>query len=273
MLFLLFGGICEARNQMSSLMKAIISLSCCLLFLLRSTYAVDIELGDGSDGQTEFRSFTNNKGQSIVAAPLKLKIPEIWDDSELELLLKNNKKVWIKIATLSEKDKNFLIRWGASSKITTGVRLRCKTVSRGTKTSKLWSTSYGSFDKRIISSGALSITAENLRRATRVVEIEWFFLAKSASGKGDPFLFDGGRKEIRIDPLDSFSFKTEVASTSSSDINYAALRKRYISGSQYFGWLAITRNDGEITSIEASQAPIRRLYSEDNGWSDMVKLK
>ena len=51
---------------MSRTYERLISLSCCFIFLIGSP-AVDIEFGDGSDGKTVE---TNNKGKSIVAAPL-----------------------------------------------------------------------------------------------------------------------------------------------------------------------------------------------------------
>ena len=226
---------------------------------------------DGSDGKTDFRTFTNAKGQAIEAAPLRLKIPEVWDESKLELLLRNNRKVWIPVKSLSEKDQAFLKRWGAANAGTTGIRLRCKSTSRSRESATSWYTSYGSFDKQIVSEGALNITVENLRRSTRVVEVEWSFLARSAAGKGNYFIFDGGSKTFRIDPLDDVSFKTDVATTVARDTNYAALRERYISGSKYFGWLAITRTDGQITSIESSHAPVRELYSDKVGWNNIVK--
>jgi hypothetical protein len=220
---------------------------------------------------TEFRIFTDKKGRKIKAAPLSLYTYGPWERSWLELLMTNNSKSKVRVTLLTEADQEYLKEWAASTLGTTGIRLGARTASRASRTFTIWSNSFGSYDRVRTSRGSLDLTPQNLRRATRDIEVEWYFFASPEVRSNKYTILGGGSAEFQIHPLDSINFRTDNAYAASRDTSYALLQERYVFGGRYYGWLAITRTDGNVTSLRFSQDHLKELYDpENNTWSDRV---
>ena len=215
----------------------------------------------------EWRKFKSKKGELLLAKALTV------NDDDVELLLyKSRKKIWTKIGIFSPDDQDFLNEWTHSQyHATTGTRLRCRTHRRSTDVVEHWSTYYGSYDKTFTNKGALLIDAQNLRRSSEEVTVKWYFLGKHASKEGEVFAYGGGEKQLTLTALESKQFITDESAISSTVTLYKALREKYVSGGKYYGWVAITENQGQVTSVQASHAPIRELHAAKHKWNKIFK--
>ncbi|MCP4847439.1 MAG: hypothetical protein GY899_05770 [Verrucomicrobiaceae bacterium] len=214
-----------------------------------------------------WREFKSNDGRLLVAKALTV------HNNKVELLLdKSRKKQWVEIGIFCQADQDYLNEWTHSKyHATTGTRLRCRTHRRSTDVVEHWSTYYGSYDKTFTNKGALLIDAQNLRRSSEEVTVKWYFLGKHANKEGEVFAYGGGEKQLTLQALESKEFITDESAISRTVTLYIALREKYVSGGKYYGWVAITENQGKVTSVQASHAPIRELHAQKHKWNKIFK--
>lgn len=124
----------------------------------------------------------------------------------------------------------------------------------GRLTDKSWETSWGSYDKDVFRSRALTVTVSAETAGAVTLEIYWIGSIAGKSSERGVVLTSKKSVEIAAQSPQSHEF---AALFVESDAKYAALGVRDRNGLKYVGWVArLVGKDGSVLVTKASRPPL-----------------
>ena len=114
-----------------------------------------------------------------------------------------------------------------------------------------WETNWGSYDRDYSSDKRIFVAVHDMARSSAQCDAEVYFVAQTLA---DQTLYIYDRRIIHLKMVGGLEVKGEVNAPSlkSNVQNYAALRQRYVSGAQIFGWIVIGKVGPQTFGLRAS---------------------
>ena len=245
-------------------------------FLITLTFLMmpAITFGEEINSADGFRKWTEKESGRAIFGKIEGKRNQ---GSEIRVLLKNSKSVWIKISILSEQDQAFASKWEKKNLV-----MIAQIMSWSTNREKRYETwTAENNDKAAFlaiagkdqwSDRSLGITLDN--RGTEIdVVVDVFWFGFPLNNKKQRFVNGRATKIHRIPPEDriliscegGFVYKDRSLTYLEADLKKAEINGLFAngwSGYTYAGWaVRVSSVDGELIGAQAAQPPFLDLIS------------
>ena len=133
-----------------------------------------------------------------------------------------------------------------------------------------WETNYGSYDRNFYAGKRLFVSIHDLARSSARCVAEVNFIARTLA---DHTLCIYDRRLIRLNMEGGIEVKGEVdAPELKSNVqNYAALRQRYVSGAEIFGWVVVGKVGPQAFGMRASNQTLQDIASDPKTWDSSIE--
>jgi hypothetical protein len=95
----------------------------------------------------------------------------------------------------------------------------------------------------------LEVQIRSLSKSAVSIEMEWYFVAKTAVGK-KLWVYDKGSKTLQLSPMSSFT-KEQMESVPVASIGFNTDKPRNDAGSEPYGYIVLIKGDGKVLKYDA----------------------
>lgn len=140
------------------------------------------------------------------------------------------------------------------------------------KTSEVWRTPAGGYDKDTFRSLTLAVRYLNLTGRDATFTIEWHFLARAMDTK-DLCIFESGTTNLDLKAGETFSTEIRSAVLRESDVNVPFLGQRFRQGAQLEGYIVRVRLPDRLVAVAASSHVLETLARHPTQFDALPRIK